>query len=175
MRKATIGVLGLTLALAGSVAPAPVDAQAVYVPAARHAKKGPSFCRNGRGHPVHGWRWCARRGWAVNHYRPVRARAYPAGIWASVRWDGVWLDAGYAPGYYDHTVPLRSWIGRSATRRIRQHARWLGLHGRLSGHWLETRYGGVAVEVRAGPIPVARLIDRERDGHAEVLLLRRAR
>jgi hypothetical protein len=45
----------------------------------------------------------------------------------------------------------------------------------LSGRWLDSGYGGIEVEVRVGPIPVARLIDRERDGHAEVLLLRRAR
>lgn len=185
MRKATIGVLGLMVALAGSVAPTPVEAQAVYVPAARHVKKGPAFCRSGRGHPVHGWRWCARRGWRATPYRPARAyrvparaypaRAYPVGVWAAVRWEGVWLDAGYAPGYRGNRAPLRSWIGRSATRRIREHADWLGLHGRLSGRWVDSGYGGVEVEVRAGPIPVARLIDRERDGHAEVLLLRRAR
>lgn len=186
MRKATIGVLGLAVALAGSVAPAPVEAQAVYVPAARHAqkarhvKKGPAFCRSGRGHPVHGWRWCARRGWRARQYRPVRAyplpaRAYPAGIWASVRWDGVWLDVGYAPARYDRHAPLRSWIGRGTARRIRQHADWLGLHGRLRGQWLDSGYGGIEVEVSAGSVPVARLIDRERDGHAEVLLLRQAR
>jgi hypothetical protein len=24
---------------------------------------GPAFCRNGQGHPVHGWEWCEQRGW----------------------------------------------------------------------------------------------------------------
>jgi hypothetical protein len=24
---------------------------------------GPPFCQNGRGHPVHGWEWCARKGY----------------------------------------------------------------------------------------------------------------
>jgi hypothetical protein len=24
---------------------------------------GPSFCRSGAGHPVHGWEWCRQRGW----------------------------------------------------------------------------------------------------------------
>jgi hypothetical protein len=36
------------------------------------AKKGngPAFCRNGQGHPVHGWEWCRQKGWdggAVNY------------------------------------------------------------------------------------------------------------
>jgi hypothetical protein len=24
---------------------------------------GPAFCRNGQGHPVHGWEWCRQKGW----------------------------------------------------------------------------------------------------------------
>ena len=36
------------------------------------AKKGPKFCRDGRGHPVHGLEWCRDKGFDVGRYRHHR-------------------------------------------------------------------------------------------------------
>jgi hypothetical protein len=37
--------------------------------AAVEAKGGPKFCRNGQGHPVHGWQWCVDHGFVDYHRR----------------------------------------------------------------------------------------------------------
>ncbi len=38
----------------------------------RSQNNGPAFCRSGQGHPVHGWQWCADRGWDRNGNRDAR-------------------------------------------------------------------------------------------------------
>ncbi len=37
----------------------------------RKRRRGPSFCRDGRGHPVHGRRWCYDKGWGLGNGRVV--------------------------------------------------------------------------------------------------------
>ena len=32
-------------------------------------ERGPPFCRSGEGHPVHGWGWCVRKGFAPSYPR----------------------------------------------------------------------------------------------------------
>lgn len=54
---------------------------------------GPAFCRNGQGHPVHGWRWCEEKGWADG----VRRQGDPRGD--ARRLDNVADARGYADGY----------------------------------------------------------------------------
>jgi hypothetical protein len=68
---------------------------------------GPAFCRNGQGHPVHGWEWCRQRGWGNDTYRSANGRrAVPRGgrDVAAVRnrtrgYTNPGFDNGYADGY----------------------------------------------------------------------------
>lgn len=39
-------------------------------------EQGPAFCRNGKGHPKHGWRWCEERGFGRNARYDSRIGAY---------------------------------------------------------------------------------------------------
>ena len=73
---------------------------------------GPAFCRNGQGHPVHGWEWCEQRGWGSrgSTVRGTRERvAVPRGRDASGTTGGrrvenrrindVAFENGYDDGY----------------------------------------------------------------------------
>lgn len=66
--------------------------------------KGPAFCRNGQGHPVHGWRWCEDKGWDRGGGRTVRrdrnGRIVDTGRrGGNVRRMNVAFDEGYSDGY----------------------------------------------------------------------------
>jgi hypothetical protein len=62
---------------------------------------GPAFCRNGQGHPVHGWQWCEDKGWSRSGGRVRRDtsdRVDRRGTVASRRLS-VAADQGYSDGY----------------------------------------------------------------------------
>ncbi len=71
---------------------------------------GPAFCRNGQGHPVHGWEWCRQKGWGDASSRADGRRALPRsqrdvgadrsgtrGV--NNRMNNPAFDNGYADGY----------------------------------------------------------------------------
>jgi hypothetical protein len=69
---------------------------------------GPAFCRNGQGHPVHGWQWCEDKGWDRSGSRIVqrdrRGRIVETGRVTENRRRGTRgtsfaLDQGYTDGY----------------------------------------------------------------------------
>ena len=70
---------------------------------------GPAFCRNGQGHPVHGWRWCEDKGWDRSGNRVVqrdrRGRIVDTGRVTDgrrtrqVRRTDPAFDSGYSDGY----------------------------------------------------------------------------
>lgn len=168
MKSRTLGTL---MVLIGSVGVATeLHAQGPSVALVRvgppaHAA-GP--CRTGRVRPVR--RRCAvprRTAVLVPHgYRYDRA-------WTAVGWGSAygptWIRRGRVtlrPGH------LREALGQRDHRRIRRHARALGLRGPLTGVWTVPRRGPVVLEVRSGGAPVAALLDHDRDGWTEVTLLR---
>lgn len=64
----------------GYAHPPVVDRHRAPVRAAPRARRdrGPAFCRSGRGHPVHGWAWCVRKGFVrPRPYRELPPRAAP--------------------------------------------------------------------------------------------------
>lgn len=73
------------------------------------AKNGnvPAFCRNGEGHPVHGWEWCREKGWgdgAANHPGSRTRTAVPRhrDVYSERsrgRINDPAFDIGYADGY----------------------------------------------------------------------------
>lgn len=67
-------------------------------------------------------------------------------------------------------------LGRRGVQRLEEHRRRLALDGTLSGRWVSTdRSGGGVLQVRAGTAPLAELVDRTGDGHAETVYLRESR
>lgn len=129
---------------------------------------GPAFCRSGAGHPVHGRRWCVRKGFGLG----------------GVGWRR--LDLGEVifrdlprrnRGILDRS-DLGALLGTAVLDRLLDEA--LGHHYRerhyrdrrripLTGRWLEAS-GTRVLQLRAGDRPLAELGDLDRDGVVEVLL-----
>jgi len=146
-----IGALGLLVIAAAVGTPAAAQSHGPKHVRVSVVTGGPAFCRDGRGHPVHGWRWCADRGrrrgprivarrGAVNRYNG-RAVWAPA-PWGTVRWR--WVDPTYTVLPAGLLVEL---IGDRHFGRIRRHADWLGLRGPLSARCLDPAYGPLVLEM----------------------------
>src|SRR5687768_7213323 len=65
---------------------------------------GPAFCRNGQGHPVHGWAWCEDKGWDRPRGRVVRRNSRDRVVDINRRSGAgrrvnIAFDQGYADGY----------------------------------------------------------------------------
>lgn len=144
------------------------------------ARRGPPFCRNGRGHPVHGRRWCVEKGFGMSGRG--RGHALRDYRWERVRWvDVVILDGRYDSRRYERRDDrygrddgwLRNVIGDAVYGRLVGHSRSLGWSEPLRGEWFfEDRLR--VLSVHAGDRPVAELIDLDGDGRVEeVRLIRR--
>ncbi len=130
---------------------------------------GPAFCRNGRGHPVKGWRWCVEKGWAGNgygHARTTRAR------WDRVRWGRVDLFAPRGVGRLGW-LPAHRFLDRKVVKRLNRHRSRMGLRGNLTVRWTRDRGGETVVQVRAGGFLMAEMRDYDRDGFADLIMVAR--
>jgi hypothetical protein len=126
-------------------------------------------CSRGRAHPSR-----ARARCAVPRRRVTARYGYGAvGPWAVVGWGSARLWT--LPSSTGSLTPgrLKDTIGRDDYRRLRRHARDLGLRGALTGTWAIPRYGPGILEVWADGVPVARMSDRDRDGWTDLTRLRR--
>lgn len=125
---------------------------------------GPPFCRNGEGHPVFGMSWCRDKGFA-------------GGRWdRDARWErGSWEDVILRPRRNDRGIldrgGLADVLGDIILGRLESRA---GGYGTLTGRWAPVREGRL-LQVRAGSVPVAELLDRDGDGRADLVLLNRSR
>lgn len=129
----------------------------------REARRGngPPFCRNGRGHPVHGLEWCEAKGWSANWQRTV--------------WDDVILRAprDRRDRVYEQDS-LGEILGSVIFGRLDAQRHQVGAHGApLQARWVSGRGGARALQVRAGGVPIAELTDLNGDGRADVVLLNR--
>ncbi len=128
---------------------------------------GPAFCRNGRGHPVHGWSWCVRKGWAgYAPARPVRVR------WERVWWGRVDLYAPRGVGRLGW-VDAHRFLDRRVLMRLERRRAHMGLRGELVVRWVRDYGGETVVQVRAGGFLMAEMRDQDRDGFADLVLLAR--
>lgn len=59
-------------------------------------------------------------------------------------------------------------------RRLVLHRNRLDLGGALTGVWVERGPGVAALQVQAGRIPIAELLDFEMDGRIDRVMLRRS-
>ncbi|MGH7443944.1 MAG: hypothetical protein ACREKM_03665, partial [Longimicrobiales bacterium] len=131
--------------------------------------KGPKFCRNGSGHPVHGRAWCRDKGWDRDREWDRRDRDRR---WDRVDWGDVIFGRGDRRGDRFGSNVLLDLLGDRVYGRLDNHRRSRGYDSRLDGRW--DSYGsGHVLQVFAGGVPIAQLIDANRDGRAEMVLLNR--
>lgn len=118
---------------------------------------GPPFCRNGQGHPVHGREWCRDKGWS-------------GGDWRDVSWDDVIFGRDAERRRSDRLGRggLIDVLGDVVFGRLERQARATG-SGSLTGRFVESR--GQVLQVRAGSMPLAELLDIDRDGRVDRVLL----
>ncbi|HEX7119681.1 MAG TPA: hypothetical protein VF212_12880 [Longimicrobiales bacterium] len=121
--------------------------------------RGPKFCRNGEGHPVHGRRWCAEKGFGRYD------------VWRRVGWgDIVFGDVGRREASLGRGT-LIDILGDVVFGRLSEAGRRSG-GGPLQGRWLRAGgYGGDVLQVRSGDRPLAELTDLDGDGRVDAVLL----
>jgi hypothetical protein len=64
--------------------------------------------------------------------------------------------------------------GREGGAASHRQAARLGLRGSLVARVSRDRWGGVSVEIRSGRLVFAEILDRNRDGRADLILVARA-
>lgn len=130
----------------------------------REKKGAPSFCRSGAGHPVWGRQWCIEKGFGL-------------GTDDDLRWSRVLDPTGVVitrPTTSDLTRNvLLDVLGSVVLNRLATHAVTLGYQDPLTGRWLgEANPSGPEVLlVSSGPRLVAELVDTNRDGRADLMLV----
>ncbi len=148
----------LTLAAAGCWALLPAHAAAQAKPAARHRAAGPAFCRSGGGHPVFGRAWCIEKGYSLGHDQ-----------WRQVDF-AVVLAIPAQPGRMEHDS-LQQMLGDEAFARFDAQRTDLGLADPLDARWLLPAKGPAVLQLWSGPWPVAEIVDHERDGKADFVVM----
>lgn len=167
MKQGWITMLAAAAALAVTV---PAELVAQGPPGSQQSRKqqvqkggGPSFCRDGSGHPVRGRQWCRDKGFAIGRDR-----------WERERWDDVIFrrprdrDRDQRP--MGRSV-LRDVLGDVAFGRLEERGRQHGA-GAITGRWLDEE-GASVLQLLVGTTPFARLVDTGRDGRVDTVLLRR--
>lgn len=136
----------------------------------QRASRGPKFCQNGRGHPVHGRAWCVEKGFG----RDARGSV----VWEERGWEDVVLGT---PRYPTSRYPDRTRVDRGGLLdvlgdvvlgRLMAESR-LSDTDRLSGRWLSPGGRARVLQVRAGSIPLAELSDLDGDGRVDAVLIPR--
>lgn len=122
---------------------------------------GPAFCRSGEGHPVHGREWCRQKGWGLGN----------RGGYDRVDWGDVVLRRGRIDTRRDmNRSVLEQILGRTVYGRFDRQRSRLGYSQPLYGRWAESNDGSV-LRLMSGSQPIAQIIDRNRDGRADYVLL----
>jgi len=125
----------------------------------RHRHNAPPFCRDGRGHPVHGRQWCREKGYGLGS----------RDVWRRVTWGNVVYrrPRSIHDGRLSRAT-LADILGAVLIGRFDAHSRALGYRDPLYGRWYE---GGTVLQITSGAYPIAQVIDRNRDGRADSILL----
>jgi hypothetical protein len=127
---------------------------------AKRRGNGPPFCRDGRGHPVHGLEWCRDKGW------DDEGRLWQRASWPDVILGGPDRDADVAS-----RGGLAGVLGDILLGRVEERTRYLGADGSLAGRWVDAPDGATILQIKAGDVPVAELTDADGDGRADGVLL----
>jgi hypothetical protein len=127
----------------------------------RGKANGPKFCRNGEGHPVHGMAWCRQKGYDTGY-----------GAYNRVDWRDVVLrrPRNVARQRDLGRGTLQDILGSVVLGRFDQQRSRLGFNQPLYGRWVDSNDGAV-LRLLSGTQPIAQIIDRNRDGRADIVLL----
>lgn len=129
-----------------------------YRPVARRTKReGPPFCRNGRGHPKFGYRWCVEKGfapprrsrWTHRSYGDVVVRHAPARV-ARPR------------ATFDVRVMI-DLLGPRLYSHITAYSRRHGYRSEPVARWVPMGSRGWVLQVRQDGRPLAELVDIDGD------------
>ena len=136
------------------------------IPVGDDAPEGsPAFCRSGEGHPVFGRQWCIDKRFGLGQADDFRwgrtDRITDLIFLQPVRAGSLTRDA------------LLAVLGPVAFDRLALHAITLGLSDPLSGRWLVSQEPGAphVLLVSAGKLPVAEIVDVDRDNRADMLVV----
>jgi hypothetical protein len=131
-------------------------------------QRGPAFCRSGEGHPVFGRQWCRDKGFGLGNDR---------GVLDPRRDRGTWEDIIFGPQRdrrYDRDMNrsvLGDVLGAVMVGQLESYGRQFA-SGPISGRWLPDNRANV-LQLSLGSTPFARLIDSNRDGRVDDVVLRR--
>lgn len=129
-------------------------------------KRGaPSFCRSGAGHPVWGRQWCVEKGFGLGADNDLR--------WSRViDPSNVVITRPATTGDLTRDV-LMDVLGSVVLNRLATHAVTLGLQDPLTGRWIgeAADTGPRVLLVSSGTRPVAEMVDTNRDGRADLMLV----
>lgn len=129
----------------------------------RNQPGAPAFCDSGAGHPLYGREWCHERGfrlgdvWQRRSVKDISVQRPPSG--------GRTLDRAQIAQRYGNR--LAQWINEARTG--------LQLADSVTARWVSTPDGGSILGFQVGSTQIAEVIDRNRDGRAEVVWIARAR
>jgi hypothetical protein len=123
----------------------------------------PSFCRSGAGHPVWGRQWCLHKGFGLGEFQDVR--------WGRTPTVGDIIFGRTLQSGRVGTDALVSLLGTTAFNRLALHAVTLGYAEPLVGTWVADPAEPPVLLVHSGPAPVAELVDVNRDGRADLMLV----
>jgi hypothetical protein len=122
--------------------------------------RGPKFCQNGQGHPVHGREWCRQKGYNTGY-----------GNYSRVDWEDVILRRGRYNTQRDlGRGSLQDILGSVVLGRFDRQRNYLGYSQPLYGRWTDSNEGSV-LRLLSGAQTIAQIIDRNRDGRADLVLL----
>lgn len=134
------------------------------VTARETGKKGaPSSCRSGAGHPVWGRQWCVEKGFGLGDDQGVR--------WArAIGYEDVIFKSQPTTDPLTRTV-LLDVLGDVVFNRLATHAITLGFVEPLAGRWIGEPTGPRVMLLTSGHRPVAEIVDANRDGRADMMVV----
>lgn len=125
----------------------------------RYGNRGPAFCRSGEGHPVHGRQWCRDKGFGLG-------REHSRDIWGDI----VYRDRRYDNRRMGSST-LENILGSVVLGRFDSYGRSYYGNQSLNGRWLDSRAS--VLQLYMGSVPIARLVDTNRDGRVDSVSLLR--
>lgn len=143
------------------------DARAWDLPQQQGRGNGPAFCRSGEGHPVFGRQWCREKGFGPGSVFGTGDRR-DRDIWGDI------ILGQPRDRRYDQTIErsvLGDILGAVVLGRFESFGRQHG-SGAINGRWIPDARGSV-LQLQLGNTPIARLVDTNRDGRVDSVLLRR--
>jgi hypothetical protein len=126
---------------------------------------GPAFCRSGAGHPVHGRDWCRSKGFGLGTERWDRGS-----LGDIIFGDSRDRDRRRNDRRLDRRG-LGDVLGDVVLGRFESYGSRHG-SGPISGQWFDDRDGAV-LQLMIGGVPFASLVDVNRNGRVDQVLLRR--